>query len=179
MVTWSPKDIDTTELSQSSWVVVLGRVTQTSGHWSLGTWQPSLCTQFCSSHFGMAQRREQEQQVLPFRGPCSDSKEVINHLLCARLDAGHLTYIFHVVLPTTQAWAIMMSINRASESEVHKVPPLMGVRAGIPVWGLQRPCSFHCISPSSHSSGWSNMCNVPGGHVGSHPGTESGKLPGS
>lgn len=73
-------------------------------------------TQFCPHHFGMAWRAEKEQPVLTFRGPCSDGREVMKHLLCASPDACHLTYIVsHFVLTRTEEWATMMSVNSPKE----------------------------------------------------------------
>lgn len=54
--------------------------------------------------------------ILTFRGPCFEERDLIKHLLCARLDAGHLTYvILNLVLTIIQERAIIMSVNSLIE----------------------------------------------------------------
>lgn len=71
---------------------------QISGLWLLwGLGGPSY-TQFYFTHFGMVPRREQEYTVLTLRDPCSEGREIIQHLVCAGLDAGHLTCVILPIL---------------------------------------------------------------------------------
>lgn len=113
------------------------------GYWELGSTHNRT---ILSSPLRDGLEGKKKQPVLTFRGPCSAGREVMKHLLCASLDACHLTYIVsHIVLTPTEEEAAMASVNSL---RVNVTRPLRSsLSAGIPTWGRRGalPIAGHCL----------------------------------